>query len=114
VALAVGNDKNPFFYGTEVSKLPLCALAATALVALAACGPTIKPAQVIASIQPGMTQSEVYKRIGPPDRGYQANGLECFQYDLGNTDNTPFAVYFDRNHQVAGTVRGSCQGGRRV
>jgi hypothetical protein len=95
-----------------VSKLPLCALAATALVGLAACAPNIKPDQVIASIHPGMTQSDVYKLIGPADRGYRANGLDCFQYDLGNDDGTPFAVYFDRNHQVAGTVRGACQGRR--
>jgi hypothetical protein len=102
----------PFFFGTEVSKFPLCALAATALVSLTACGPSIKPEQIMTSIHPGMTQSEVYKRIGPADRGYQANGLECFQYLLGNDDSTTFAVYFDRNLQVTGTARGTCRGHR--
>jgi hypothetical protein len=101
-----------------VSKISLCALIAATLAALAACAPTIKPEQVMASVKPGMTQSEVYKRLGPPDRGYEANGLECFQYDLGkyyldSSGNVPFAVYFDRSLQVAGTTRGMCQG-RRV
>lgn len=100
-----------------MSKLSLCALAAATLAGLAACAPTIKPDQVIASIHPGMTQGDVYKRIGPPDRGYQTNGLDCFQYDLGKYDldssrNVPFAVYFDRNNLVAGTARAACQGHR--
>jgi hypothetical protein len=95
-----------------VSKLPLFALAAVALAGLAACSSGPKPEDAIAAIHPGMTQNDVYKRLGPPDRGYQANGLDCFQYTLGNDDGTPFAVYFDENHQVAGTVRGSCQGRR--
>ncbi|MEM5311422.1 hypothetical protein [Paraburkholderia sp. JHI869] len=101
-----------------MSKLPLYALAAATLVGLAACGsPTIQPDQLVASIQPGMTQSEVYKRMGPPDRGYQTNRFDCFQYDLGkyNLDssrNVPFSVYFDRSNHVAGTARAACQGRR--
>lgn len=100
-----------------MSKLPLFALVATTLVGLAACGPTIQPDQLVASIQPGMTQSEVYKRMGPPDRGYQTNGFDCFQYDLGKYDlgsarNVPFSVYFDRSNRVAGTTRAACQGRR--
>ncbi|QGZ61559.1 hypothetical protein [Paraburkholderia acidisoli] len=96
-----------------MSKLPLCAFAAAALVSLAACGPTVKPDQVMASVLPGMTENEVYKRIGPPDREYVANGRDCFGYDLGNYGNVPFAVYFDNSHKVAGTVRGECKGRRR-
>lgn len=93
-----------------MNKLPLCAFAAAALVSLAACGPTVKPEQVIASVLPGMTVNEVYKRIGPPDREYVVNGRNCFGYDLGNYGNVPFAVYFDNSHKVAGTVRGECKG----
>ncbi|WP_322033081.1 hypothetical protein [Paraburkholderia sp. J76] len=100
-----------------MSKLPLCALVATTLVGLAACGPTIQPDQIVGSIQPGMTQSEVYKRMGPPDRGYQTRDFDCFQYDLGkynlgSSHNVPFSVYFDRTNHVAGTVRAACQGRR--
>lgn len=80
------------------------------LAGLAACAPTIKPDQVISSVQPGMTQTEVYQRIGPPDHGSRANGLDCFQYDLGNDGNVPFAVYFDHTNHVAGTARAACQG----
>ena len=106
-----------FINGTDVSKLPFSALVATTLAGVAACGPTIQPDQLAASIRPGMTQGEVYKRMGPPDRGYLTNGLDCFQYDLGkfnlgSSRNVPFSVYFDDSNRVAGTARVACRGRR--
>jgi hypothetical protein len=93
-----------------VNRTTLYALLTVTPAALAACGPVIRPDALIASIRTGMTQSEVYRQIGPPDREYRASGLDCFQYDLGNNSATLFTVLFDSNHRVAGTTRGMCPG----
>jgi hypothetical protein len=78
-------------------------------LALAACASGPKPEQIIASVTPGMSQTELVQKIGPPDNEYSAGGRTCFQYAIGDK-NVPLAVYFDDQHRVAGTARGACQG----
>jgi hypothetical protein len=100
-------------YETEVSKLPFWALVAVTLASLGACSQSVKPDQIMASVKPGMTQSEVVERLGPPDSEYQPNGLACFQYLLGGDESVPFAVYFDGDQHVTSTTRAGCQGFHR-
>ncbi len=93
-----------------MSKLTYCTLAAAALLGLAACASSVKPEQVITKVTPGMAQTEVVQRIGPPDRQYSYAGNDCFQYALGDNGGTPFAVYFDSQRRVSSAQRGSCAG----
>jgi hypothetical protein len=96
-----------------LSKLFRCAVAVAPLLALAACASTIKPEKVIASVTPGLSQSELMQRLGPPDRQYDDNGLDCFQYVIGDKDKDKdvlLAVHFDDQKRVASTERGACQG----
>jgi hypothetical protein len=96
-----------------LSKLLYCTLgpiAAAALLSLAACASSVKPEQIITKVTPGMSQTEVVQRIGPPDSQTTNAGNDCFQYSLGDNTGTPFAVYFDGQHRVTGTARGGCTG----
>jgi hypothetical protein len=93
-----------------LSKPTRYAIAAGALLALAACAPTVKPEQVITQVTPGMSQIDVVKRVGPPDREYVYAGQDCFQYALGNYSSVPFAVYFDGQQRVTATTRERCAG----
>jgi hypothetical protein len=93
-----------------VSKPTCYAIAAGALLALAACASSVKPDQIITQVTPGMTQLDVVKRVGPPDREYVYAGQNCFQYTLGEYNSVPFAVYFDGEQRVAGTSRERCAG----
>jgi hypothetical protein len=103
-------DSFPSTPGIELSKLIYCTLGAAALLSLAACASSVKPEQVIGKVTPGMAQTEVVQRIGPPDREYSDAGNDCFQYALGDSGGTPYAVYFDGQHRVSSTQRGSCAG----
>lgn len=84
-------------------------IAAAALLSLAACASSVKPEQIMTKVTPGMSQTEVVQRIGPPDNQTTNAGNDCFQYSLGDT-GTPFAVYFDGQHRVSGTARSVCSG----
>lgn len=89
-------------------KTLLCCTLAAAALALAACSaPTAKPETVMSTVAPGMTQNDVIKRVGPPDRFYGESGNECFQYALGKYGDVPFAIYFKRQTVIA-TARASC------
>ncbi|WP_296654679.1 hypothetical protein [Paraburkholderia sp.] len=85
------------------------AAAMAALLALAACT-GVKPEKVIATVKPGLTQTELMTRIGPPDSQYDDNGHACFQYAIGEDNNVPLAVYFDDQQRVARTERANCRG----
>lgn len=92
-----------------MSKSIRCAAALAALLALAACASSPKPDRIIASVSPGLTQTELMTRIGPPDRVYDYAGNDCFQYALGDND-VPLAVYFDAQGRVAAYTRAACKG----
>jgi len=79
------------------------------LLALAACASSPKPEVIIASVTPGLSQTAVMQKLGPPDSEYQSANGTCFQYALGDK-NVPLAVYFDAQHVVAATARAACQG----
>lgn len=61
----------------------------------------------MSSVMRGMTQTDVIKRIGPPDRMVGENGNECFQYALGKYGDVPFAVYF-KQRDVTATTHANC------
>lgn len=82
--------------------------AVAALLALAACASSPKPEKIIASVSPGLTQTELMKRIGPPDRVFDYSGTDCFQYALGDND-VPLAVYFDAQGLVTTYTRAACK-----
>ena len=89
---------NKLFYATLVA----------AVIGVSACSsPTPAPDVTISSITQGMTQNDVMKRIGPPDRVLGENGNECFQYALGKYGDVPFAVYF-KQRAIAATTRAKC------
>ena len=94
-------------FGFDMNKLLYATLVATVLAASACTSPTPAPDVTISSITQGMTQNDVIKRIGPPDRVLGENGNECFQYALGKYGNVPFAVYF-RQSDVAATASAKC------
>lgn len=95
---------------TYLTHCTLGTIAAATLLSLAACASSVKPEQVITQVTPGMPQTEVVQRIGPPDREYSYAGNDCFQYALGDNGGTPFAVYFDGQHRVSAAKRGACAG----
>jgi len=94
-------------FGFDMNKLLYATLVAAILGASACTSPTPAPDVTISSITHGMTQNDVIKRIGPPDRMLGENGNECFQYALGNDGDVPFAVYF-RQRAVTATARAKC------
>ncbi|MFX1803618.1 hypothetical protein P5W99_08125 [Paraburkholderia sp. A3BS-1L] len=91
----------------EMNKLLYAMLVTTVLGASACTSPTPAPDVTISSVMRGMTQTEVTKRIGPPDRIFGENGNECYQYALGDYGNVPFAVYF-KQRVISATARGKC------
>jgi hypothetical protein len=95
-------------FGIDMNKL-LYPMLIAAAVGVSACmsSPTPAPDVTISFIKQGMTQNEVMKRIGPPDRMLGENGNECYQYALGKYGNVPFAVYF-KQRVVAATDRANC------
>jgi hypothetical protein len=98
--------------GAELSKLFRCAVALAPLLALAACASSEKPEKIIASVTPGLTQTELMQRLGPPDHVTDYAGRDCFQYAIGDKD-VPLAVYFDDQGRVARTERAACKGRMR-
>ncbi len=94
-------------FGFDMNKLLYATLVAALLGASACTSPTPAPDVTISSITRGMTQTDVIKRIGPPDRMVGENGNECYQYALGKDDDVPFAVYF-KQRVVAATTRANC------
>jgi hypothetical protein len=91
----------------DMNKLLYAMLAAAVFGASACTSPTPSPDVTISYVTEGMTQNDVVKRIGPPDRVLGENGNECFQYALGPYGNVPFAVYF-RQHIVSAKTRAKC------
>lgn len=90
-----------------MNKLLYATLVAAIFGASACTSPTPAPDVTISSVTRGMTQNDVIKHIGPPDRTLGENGNECFQYALGNYGDVPFAVYF-KQHAVTTTARAKC------
>lgn len=95
-----------------MSKLLRYAAAVAPLLALVACASGDKPEKIIASVTPGLTQTELMQRLGPPDHVSEYNGRDCFQYALGDKD-VPLAVYFDDQGRVASSARAACKGRMR-
>ena len=96
-------------FGFDMNKLLYATLVAALLGASACTSPTPAPDVTISSITRGMTQTDVIKRIGPPDRMVGENGNECYQYALGKDDDVPFAVYFKQ--RVVAATQGPWYGG---
>jgi len=94
---------SPFFRRAAVVPLVV------SLLALAACASGPKPEKIIASVTPGMSQTDLVQRLGPPDGEYSAGSRTCFQYAIGDK-NVPLAVYLDDQRRVVGTARAACQG----
>ncbi|MCG5073798.1 hypothetical protein [Paraburkholderia tagetis] len=90
-----------------MNKLLYATLVASLLGVSACSSPTPTPDVAMSYVTQGMTQTDVVKRIGPPDRVLGENGNECFQYALGKYGNVPFAVYF-KQRGVAATARAKC------
>ncbi|WP_185218932.1 outer membrane protein assembly factor BamE [Paraburkholderia dinghuensis] len=96
-----------------MSKLFRFAAAVAPLLVLAACASSDKePEKLIASVSPGLTQTEVMRHLGPPDHVYDYAGRDCFQYALGDK-NVPLAVYFDDQGRVVSSTREACKGRMR-
>lgn len=94
---------------SKLTQYTIGTVVVTALLSLAACA-SVKPENVITQVSKGMTQTDVIRHVGPPDREYAYAGNECFQYALGDDSRVPFAVYFDGQHRVAATSRTACPG----
>ncbi|CAM2173350.1 Lipoprotein SmpA/OmlA domain-containing protein [Paraburkholderia sacchari] len=91
-----------------MNKLLYAMLVATVLGASACTSPTPAPDVTMSSVTRGMTQTQVTRRIGPPDRIFGENGNECYQYALGDYGKVPFAVYF-KQRAVSATAHGKCE-----